>query len=395
MKLVPVSTPRIRTGFVENSPVLAGKRPIHFVPLLGVLLAVQLLGANPGLNARRVGIYHWGGRMSRSVAQGVDAIAEVGATVVRITLSPRYLRDYNMATNCAAGFSLQSAAADPEIDRALSRRDVDVVMITAYDGTSFGDCETPRFLNPDFFTTEHRAAVVAEYSDFALYLSRKFRNTHKRFILSTWESDNQVYCGAAYQYVEDASFREYCQANYTRLYGGVPSPNAALAGLRIWFQARYDGIADGRRRAQGEGIGGMRVYSAPEMNVVRVLRGHGYPSVLYDVLPYVNFDYVSYSAWESINFDDSVPRLREDLNRIRDVIGSTALIIGESGFSRSSSGSQVVTRVDEVLRAALDWGVEYVIHWELFDQDENWNSGLYDLNGAPTPLESYFRTLLQ
>ena len=395
MKLAPVCTPQVRTEVVENSPVPAGKRPIHFLPLLGVLLAGQLLGANPGLDARRVGIYHWGGRISRSVAQGVDAIADVGARVVRITLSPRYLRDYNMATNCVAGFSLQSAATDPEIDRALSRSNIDVVMITAYDGTSFGDCETHRFLNPDFFTTEHRAAVVAEYSDFALYLSRKFRNTHKRFILSTWEGDNQVYCGAAYQYVEDASFRQYCNENYSQLYGGVRAPDIALAGLRIWLQARYDGIADGRRRAQGESIGGVRVYSAPEMNAVRVLREHGYPSVLYDVLPFVNFDYVSYSAWESINVNEPVPTLREDLNRIRDVVGSTAIIIGESGFNRNSSGPQVVTRVDEVLRAALDWGVEYVIHWQLFDQDENWKSGLYDLNGAPTPFESYFRTLLQ
>ena len=160
----PSARPRF-VQVVENSPVPAGKRPIHFLPLLGVLLAGQLLGANPGLDARRVGIYHWGGRISRSVAQGVDAIADVGARVVRITLSPRYLRDYNMATNCVAGFSLQSAATDPEIDRALSRSNIDVVMITAYDGTSFGDCETHRFLNPDFFTTEHRAAVVAEYSD--------------------------------------------------------------------------------------------------------------------------------------------------------------------------------------------------------------------------------------
>ena len=101
------------------------------------------------------------------------------------------------------------------------------------------------------------------------------------------------------------------------------------------------------------------------------------------------------SAWENINVNEPVPTLREDLNRIRDVVGSTAIIIGESGFNRNSSGPQVVTRVDEVLRAALDWGIEYVIHWQLFDQDENWKSGLYDLNGAPTPFESYFRTLLQ
>ena len=333
--------------------------------------------------------------MSRSVSQGVDAIADIGASVVRITLSPRYLRDYNIASTCAAGFSLRTAAMDPDIDRALSRPDVDVVMITAFDGTSFGDCESNLFLNPDFFTTEHRAAMVAEYSDFTFYLSTKFRASHKRFILSTWEGDNAVYCGAAYYYAEDALFRQYCDTNYSRLYGGIPSPNTALAGLKMWLQARYDGIVAGRRRAQADGIGGMRVYSGPEMNIVRCLRDHGYPSVLYDVLPFVNFDYVSYSAYESINVSDPAPRLREDLDRIRDAVGSTAIIIGESGFCRAAWGSQTITRLDEVLRAALDWGVAYVIHWQLFDQNENAKFGLYDLDGAPTPLEFYFRTLLR
>jgi hypothetical protein len=54
-------------------------------------------------------------------------------------------------------------------------------------------------------------------------------------------------------------------------------PEEALHGLRLWFQARALGIADGRHRAEAEGIGGMRVYVAPEFNIVRALRGSGLP----------------------------------------------------------------------------------------------------------------------
>lgn len=341
-----------------------------------------------------MGIYHWGGGGSHSVSAGVETIAQLGGTVARIALSPRYLRDYGISPECAPGFSLASAAATADLDRALSHPNIEVMVITAYDGASFGDCQSHRYLDPAFYTQRNRAALNAEYSEFTLYLYRRFRSSHKRFLLANWEGDNAVYCGAAYRYAQDASFRQLCLANYQSSVG-VASPDVALQGMKLWLQARYEGIAEGRRRAEAEGMGGMRVYAAPEINAVRCLRERGYGSVLYDVLPYVRFDYVSYSAYESINAADPGATLRQDLNLIRDTVGSTAIFLGESGFSRKHWGPQAVTRVQDVLKAALDWGVEYVIHWQLFDQTEDVSFGLYDMYGAATPFEPYFRSVLQ
>jgi hypothetical protein len=174
------------------------------------------------------------------------------------------------------------------------------------------------------------------------------------------------------------------------MYAGAGSPDEALNALKQWFRARAEGIVEGRNRALAEGIGGMRVHIAPEFNTVHMLHDRGFKSVLYDVLPFVMFDYVSYSAWESIDSQKPADTLYADLDTIRDVVGSTAIIIGEVGFSRARSNGEEVQRTTEVIAAALDWGVAYAILWELYDADGASEFGLFDLEGRPTPLAFWF-----
>jgi hypothetical protein len=80
----------------------------------------------------------------------------------------------------------------------------------------------------------------------------------------------------------------------------------------------------------------------------------------------VTVNYVSYSAYESINAPDPATTLTADLNIIRTVVGPTAVIVGETGFSRSAWGEQVVARTDAVISAAQAWGVTHIIQWNLY-----------------------------
>jgi hypothetical protein len=335
------------------------------------VLALAALGS-PALCAapafRNVGFYHWGGRRTASMSEGVERIARLGGRVARVVLSPRYYRDYHISQSCYAGYSLTAIANEPDVKRALDNESIDVFILTAYDGATLGDCEHTRFLNPPFYTPENTRALMQEYSDFTLYLYRTYRHTHKRFIVSDWEGDNNIYCQAAYAYAVSPQFRAYCDTNYAAFYGNR-SPAESLKGLKLWHQARQRGIADGRNRAAAEGIGGMRVCFAPEFSITRALHDAGLPSVLYDILPGVMFDYVSYSAYESINQPDPGARLAADLETIQSVTGSSAIIIGEAGFARSVWGAETITRTDQVIAAALAWG---------------------DLDGNATPLAEYF-----
>lgn len=360
------------------------------VLIFGVLPATLIAGT-PG--AARIGIYHWGGRYPRSVTEGVERITALGGHVARLALTPRYYRDYNISPLCPPGFTLTTAAQDPDMKRALDNPSVDVFILTTYDGTTWGDCEKLNFLDPAFFSPERTAAVVQEYSDLTLYLYRTYRHTHKRFIISNWESDNSVYCGQAYAFATNPAVREWCRTQYPAVFG-IASPEQALQGLTIWLQARARGIVEGRSRAQADGIGGMRVYIAAEFNIVRALRERGFRSVLYDVLPAVMFDYVTYSAWESINTADPAATLCEDLDTIQEITGSSAIIVGESGHLRDANALEV-TRTSEIMSAALAWGVPYFIQWQLYDTDAANTFGLYDLDGRQTPLGDWFQLRFQ
>ena len=371
----------------------------HRRPLLVVLTlfasAVIANAAEPPL-ARTVGFYHWGGQYPTSVSQGVEQIAALGGKLARITLSPRYYVDYNLGGGCYPNFSLSAIVQEPDVKKALENEQIEVFMLTAYDGLTFGDCIRHRHLEPAFYTPSNIAAIVKEYSDLTLYLYETYRHTHKRFIVSNWESDNEVYCGAAYAYAMDLAFRVACNARYQSAYEGNRSPDDSIRGLILWFQSRQQGIEEGRNRALNRGIGGKRVYLAPEFCVVRALRDAGFKSVLYDVLPFVIFDYVSYSSYESINQAEPEKALLADLNTIQDVVGSSAIILGEVGFARSAWTTEgAVVRTDRVINAAVSWGVSYVFQWNMYDQNAMDDFGICDVAGQPTALAEYYKQRLK
>ncbi len=171
------------------------------------VLFAAALGAQTPLGPR-LGIYHWGGAYPHSMNEGVTAIANLGGHVARVALSARYYLDYNIAQACYPNFTLAAAAQEPDIRLSLSQPSINVFILTAYDGSTFGDCQTRKFVNPAFFSPDQTARVVQEYSDFTLSLYRTYPNTGKRFIISNWESDNSVYCDQAYAFATDDAFRE-------------------------------------------------------------------------------------------------------------------------------------------------------------------------------------------
>jgi hypothetical protein len=287
---------------------------------------------------------------------------------------------------------------EPDMKKALDNPAISVFMLTAYDGVTFSDCVTHEYLNPRL-NMSRQAAIIREYSDLTLYLYQTYELTNKQFILLNWESDHDVYCGFALEYSTNYSFRTLCNAAYPYLkeYAGNTSPAESFWGLRLWFEARQKGIEDGRNRALAMGVGarGRKVYLAAEVNTCRHLRSLGLKSTLYDVVPYVKFDYVSYSSWESMGGSDPRNALLGDLETIRSVIGSSNIIIGEirPPFSWADPQGSIQT-LREVVDAALSWGVAYIIYWSVYSSDDCAACGLYDVSGRITPTGEFFEDYL-
>jgi hypothetical protein len=343
----------------------------------------------------RIGVYHWNGQQTRSMSEGVERIASLGGRVARLAYTPRYYTDYGVGFGCYPNYSLSALAREPDIRRALEQPGLDVIILTTYDGTSFGDCRTHNYLRRAFYTAEHTAAIEAEYSDFVLLLFERYGGTHRRFIISNWESDNAIYCGAAFAYIHDPAFRRYCDTNYRLFYAGNDDPRDSLEGLRLWFTARASGIARGVARAHARGLGGVEVVHAPEISAVRMLETRGLPGVLERVLAPMRPAYVSYSAYESITGEDPGGTLAADIRRIRELTGASGIIIGEAGYARSIWKESALDRMTASLEAATTSGAAYFICWNLNDhQDANNNFGLFDTQGAITPTGTLVETWL-
>ena len=195
--------------------------------LAGALLLVgSLPGATPGDYKDRVGVYVWG-----KLGGGLDAAAadikQLGADrVVRVYIGPGALWD---PSGKADGSPL-----DVKVRRADYRAFLaafPVVMLTSYDSASWDRYKKERL------DAQHLAGTKDEFRRFALELAK----TPGRRIISNWEFEND------------------CTA-------------PRWAACREYYQARLDGISEGRKQAKIMGYPG-EVLTAFEFTIVPGFQG--------------------------------------------------------------------------------------------------------------------------
>jgi hypothetical protein len=326
------------------------------LPFTVTAASTTVIAINP---STLIGPYFWAGSVngvanSSIMAKGDTLADALGAKVIRIFMSPRSDTDYQ-GGSCIPNFTLANLAKRSDFNKILSDPQFTTVIITAYDGVSFGDCQTKSYLDQNFYTPANTQKIEQEYTDLANYL----KQFNKTFIIDNWEGDNDAYCSEAYAV---ATGNATCP--------GAPN---ALAGLQKWFQARYVGI-----HASGAG----NVFAAIEFNIVRALMNAHLPSVLYNVIPNVSADYYSYSSYESINVSST--RFGADIDTIRAATNNAPLIIGEIGFKVGDFGDAAATagRLGQMLGVVQEKNVPYAIVWNLLDSPPG--MGIYDSSGNIT-----------
>jgi len=331
-----------------------------------VVAAALLLLCGLSAAARRdyrdkVGVYVWG-KTGGGLAAAAADIKRLGADrVVRVYIGP------------GASWDIQGKMDTAPLDVKVKRGDYrqflaafPVVMLTAYDSASWDLYKKQRL------DEKHLAATKDEFRRFTLEIAK----TAGQKIVSNWEFENDC-----------------------------PAPQ--WPGCREYYQARLDGVLEGRKQAKALGYPG-EIFTAFEFTVVPGFKGR--PSGFADMATQLKgIDFLSYSSWWSIAWDADAPKVYKDFAYLAGLLHNAAaerkltprLIIGEFGeyWNVHPNGERLKSLVD----ASLDNGVEYLFNWVLYDQPGNkdeWGRdashfGKYRLDRMLTPQGEAFRHWFQ
>ena len=323
-----------------------------------VLLACHLHAATPAEYHQKVGVYVWG-KLGGDLTDAAADLKRLGADhVVRVYIGP------------AASWDPTGKADNSPLDVKVKRADYHtflatfpVVMLTAYDAASF---EKYKWGHLD---SGHLAATKAEFRRFTLELAK----LPGRKIISNWEFEND------------------CHADQ-------------WDACAEYYQARLDGIAEGRKEAKLAGYPG-EILTAFEFLIVPGYTGR--PSGLVELGPKLKgVDFFSYSSWASIAWDHDAPATYKDFDYLAHLLRgfetekklTQKLIIGE--FGEYWDLHPHAERMKALVDASIENGIAYLFEWVLYDQPGNKDDhgrdashfGKYTLDRKLTPQGEAFRT---
>jgi hypothetical protein len=256
-----------------------------------------------------------------------------------------------------------------------------------------------RFADSTFLQSRQND-IINSYKDMALGIYRNQNNSGKTFILSNWETENALYCGSAYQFDKDTSFRGNCLNQYQALYN-VATPQLAFQGLKLWFHYRQLGVDQAKQIAATEGIKNVIVKTGIEFVSVNLVHEVGYPTVLFDLLPTTNdIDTLGYSSYESINQGT----LNLDLPTIEKNAGARNIGITEYGFyegenltinQKQYSSDNLMRLTTQQILAFINQGrLTFGIIWQAFYDGSSQDFSLMDSNGNNSSLMTSLITAL-
>jgi hypothetical protein len=205
----------------------------------------------------------------------------------------------------------------------------------------------------DGFSPESRKLEYREIYNLTAHLLKTYSGTGKTFFLGHWEGDWHL--------------RPW-QLPWFRQDGKVTDTN--LQGMVDWLAARQKAVDDAKRAVPHHDV---QVYHYTEANLVHeAIAGH--PTVGRDVIPKVDLDYVSYSAYDSLaDIGRQVPAALDYLEsrlRPKPSLRGPRVFIGEYGFAaRTFSEAERDRKSREVMRAGLEHGCPFILCWQMYNNE--------------------------
>ncbi len=196
-------------------------------------------------------------------------------------------------------------------------------------------------------TDDFYAAVTREYFDVTAHFYRLFRDRAVTVVLQNCEGDWLLRGEGQEWNPPPTDWKQRCEQ------------------MQRWLAARQAGVA----KARAEFGTGAKCVVAHAAEVNRVDDAFkGIPTMTRHVLPGVEVDLVSYSAYDGmdggpLHFWKCLEEIRAHA-RTGPLFGPSALAIGEFGIPENASPKRITERYDEALGVMLAANVRYAAHWE-------------------------------
>jgi hypothetical protein len=308
---------------------------------------------------RRVGAAHVAGKYHLTgkpfLLEGAEKLLELGTRLGKFWLMPRDLeRSYPFNHRWERHASLVSLARSEPFARLLALA-FETFIFEAHEPC--GERWRQAGLPESFYE-----AITEEWYELATHLYRSCRERDVTIILQHWEGDWLLRGAGESWDPPPADWRARCER------------------MQRWLAARQAGV----NRARRDHAGGARCRVAHAAEVNRVLDAwRGIPTMTREVLPGVELDLVSYSAYDGLRDGLTLWRGVEEIRRYArtgPLFGPGAVLVGEIGLPENEQPEPIARRWDEWLGALLAAGVPYIAQWQLFCNEVNPR-----LQPAPTP----------
>ena len=373
MKLLPPSSVSTRRVFLRNVAASAGALALPGTPALteastnaeASTLAQQIADSRPSrlkslppdFNAR-IGTTHVAGKYHLTdkpfLVEGAEKMIELGTRLGKFWFDPsRAAKDYPFNSQWKPCQTLVELAQSDYFQQVFALPFATIILEVHCALEQGWEREQP----PTFY-----AAITREFRELAAHLYRQFHDREVTFVLQNWEGDWMLRGSFGNWNPPPADWPQRCERMQKRM------------------AARQAGVSEARAAAAAGAK--CRVAHAIEVNRLADIT-KGIPTMTDKVLPGVEVDLVSYSAYDGMASGETLFRAIETIRkraRTGPLFGPGAVYLGEIGIPESDAPDRVTERWDELLGAALAAKALYVVQWELYCNELN-----PKLKPAPTP----------
>ena len=227
----------------------------------------------------------------------------------------------------------------------------------------------------DGFSQDEKDEEYKETYDYTEKLLSKYDDTGKIFFIGHWEGD------------------WYLLPNYDKEY--VPTQES-LNGMIAYYNTRQQAIEDALQNVEHRNVD---VFQYAEVNRVRDAMD-GKKRLVNEVLPHVDVDYVSYSAYDVQGESESI--IHETLDYIESNLKPKAgisgkrVFVGEFAFpaiNYSFDSIQHEKANREVIIKFLRWGCPFILYWEMYNNeilDDGTQRGFWLIDDKNVKQELYY-----